>query len=487
MKSTSFRFEAFRGPLTYFAAVLCIVFVSEAVVMYLLAFLVPPDVNVNVNVEAFLDAAMLTLICAPILWGLLIRPLRRAADRVSHRFWRLVNDSGEAIVVIHPDGRLDVVNNAARDLLNIKGRDVSECFVNEFLPSVAEQLAAARNASSNWRSFGGETVVVGPIGEIAIEYTAHSIQDSDYESVTVFIRDISERKRAEEEAQRAHSLQIEAAHLAGKAEIASSVLHNVGNTLTSIGVLTEKLSNDAQASRIAGLQRVTALMDEHQSDLGVFLTLDPKGKQVPTYLQGLAAKLSDEHKTLQSDLNMLLDHVRHAGRIVAAQQSFARSPGIEEATDIESLIDNAVEIAKASMNRHSVQIEKECRFVPLVLIDRHKVIQILVNLLTNAKDAVKNNAADDRLVHISMDITEDDRIRICVRDNGQGIHPKNIARIFTQGFTTKTDGHGFGLHYCANAAVELDGRLTVHSEGVGQGAEFVLDLPLTAVESGVTV
>jgi signal transduction histidine kinase len=70
------------------------------------------------------------------------------------------------------------------------------------------------------------------------------------------------------------------------------------------------------------------------------------------------------------------------------------------------------------------------------------------------------------------------RVRVSVIDNGVGIPAENLTRIFNQGFTTRKDGHGFGLHSGALAARELGGSLHVHSDGAGQGASFTLELPL---------
>jgi two-component system, LuxR family, sensor kinase FixL len=70
------------------------------------------------------------------------------------------------------------------------------------------------------------------------------------------------------------------------------------------------------------------------------------------------------------------------------------------------------------------------------------------------------------------------RLRITVADNGVGVAPESFSRLFTQGFTTKKEGHGFGLHSSALAAEEMGGTLTCVSEGPGRGAAFTLELPL---------
>ncbi len=113
----------------------------------------------------------------------------------------------------------------------------------------------------------------------------------------------------------------------------------------------------------------------------------------------------------------------------------------------------------------------------MVGLDKHRVLQILVNLLNNARDAVKSNSSIEHNVSIfgNLDNTE---LKLAVVDNGVGIEADNLDKIFNFGFTTKEDNHGYGLHTSANAATEMNGSLTVHSNGVGTGAKFTLTIPV---------
>ena len=104
-------------------------------------------------------------------------------------------------------------------------------------------------------------------------------------------------------------------------------------------------------------------------------------------------------------------------------------------------------------------------------------MMILVNLVSNARQALDTTASGERRLHISLARAANDRVHITLRDNGVGIAPELLTRIFQYGFTTRREGHGFGLHSSALAAQELGGSLRVHSEGPGQGATFTLDLP----------
>jgi len=113
-----------------------------------------------------------------------------------------------------------------------------------------------------------------------------------------------------------------------------------------------------------------------------------------------------------------------------------------------------------------------------VVVRKHQVLQILVNLIRNAKTACAAAAAPEKRLTLSTRWEPTTRrIRIEVRDNGVGIPPENLGRICTHGFTTRKDGHGFGLHSGLRIAKELGGSLSVHSGGLGQGASFTLEIP----------
>ena len=115
-------------------------------------------------------------------------------------------------------------------------------------------------------------------------------------------------------------------------------------------------------------------------------------------------------------------------------------------------------------------------------MDRHKLMQILINLFSNACNAVMANEAGTRTIRVALKRTGPAYARIEISDNGIGIEPENLTRIFQHGFTTRAEGHGFGLHSSAIAAAELGGSLRAESEGIGMGAAFIIDLPFRPKE-----
>jgi signal transduction histidine kinase len=138
-----------------------------------------------------------------------------------------------------------------------------------------------------------------------------------------------------------------------------------------------------------------------------------------------------------------------------------------------------VRICDVSLARHHITLIKEFSDVPQMPLDKHRVLQILVNLINNAKQALEASANRSPQIILRLRVVDDGRVRVEVEDNGEGIAQDNLARVFEHGFTTRVDGHGFGLHSCILAAHELGGDLTVRSAGPGSGALFILELPLS--------
>jgi C4-dicarboxylate-specific signal transduction histidine kinase len=150
-----------------------------------------------------------------------------------------------------------------------------------------------------------------------------------------------------------------------------------------------------------------------------------------------------------------------------------------EQVAVPQLIDEALRLHAVSFERLAIRIVRDYADVPLIFVDRHKLLQILINLLSNARHALVDSEQQDKRLSIHVQRSADgEQLLIDVTDNGVGISPENAARLFTQGFTTKKTGHGFGLHISALAAEEMKGRLSCTSPGPEQGATFTLELPV---------
>ncbi len=276
---------------------------------------------------------------------------------------------------------------------------------------------------------------------------------------------------------------LDAARQSGMAEIATNVLHNVGNILNSVNVSAEMVMRQVHNSKSAGLEKATQLMNAHTEDLGHFLSEDAKGKMLPGYLNQLVEALATERRSIVEELRHLSASVDHIKDIVATQQSYAGVANLVEPVQVVDLMEDALRINSGALNRQQVDIRREFERVPEIIADKHRLLLIMVNLISNARFAMTGTSDKIRALTLGIRVLDEALLQISVKDDGEGITPENMARLFTHGFTTRKEGHGFGLHSCALAAVEMKGRLTAHSDGAGQGATFTLEIPLV-IEAG---
>jgi PAS domain S-box-containing protein len=296
--------------------------------------------------------------------------------------------------------------------------------------------------------------------------------------------DVTAQKQAADELDRLNHRLVETSRHAGMAEVATGVLHNVGNVLNSVNVSASLIIDRVQHSRLANLGKLAGMLRAHAGDLGRYLTEDPKGRHVPDYLSVLATHLSDEQRFVLQELEGLRKHIDHIKDIVAMQQNYAKVAGVVETVPPAQLVEDALQLNAGALERHQVKVCREFETVPPVAVEKHKVLQILVNLIRNAKYAMDEARFQDKCLRLRLTAPDPNRVRIEVIDNGMGIPPENLTRIFQHGFTTRKDGHGFGLHNGALTARELGGTLRAHSDGLGTGSTFTLELP---VQRSVTV
>jgi PAS domain S-box-containing protein len=289
-------------------------------------------------------------------------------------------------------------------------------------------------------------------------------------------KDITPIKDAEAKLDQVHKQLLETSRQAGMAEVATSVLHNVGNVLNSVNISSSLIAEKVRDSKVVNLAKVVTLLQAHEKDLGSFFNENPKGKHLPGYVAELAKHLKEEQEDILHEVGSLAENIIHIKEIVTMQQSHAKSSGVRESLKAADLVEDALRMNLGAMSRHNVKVERDFANVPPILTEKHKVLQILVNLIRNAKHACDDSGRDDKQINLQVR-NGDGRVKISVIDNGVGIPVENLTRIFNHGFTTRKDGHGFGLHSSALAAKELGGNLVVFSEGTGRGAAFTLELP----------
>ena len=326
--------------------------------------------------------------------------------------------------------------------------------------SEEEQLAVVNQQARTylWRAAGGSLVLVLLVGLLA--RMSWQLTQS--------------RLRAAE----AQTQLAAAARQAGMAEIATNVLHNVGNVLNSVNISADLVTRKLRTSKALGLGKAVQMMNEHAEDLGDFISHDEKGKLLPSYLNQLVDALAIEQQSMTEELGQLSKSVDHIKEIVAAQQSYAGTSSIAETVQIKELIEDALRMNAGIIAARQITVVRNFAETPLLLLDKHRVLLILVNLIKNASRAMDDKPELAHQIILQSEMHQGDSLVIKVIDNGEGIEPENLTRIFAHGFTTRKDGHGFGLHSCVLAAMEMGGSLEAHSDGPGTGATFTLKLAI---------
>ncbi len=299
--------------------------------------------------------------------------------------------------------------------------------------------------------------------------------------------EIAERERAEKELQQLHTQLMDASRQAGMAEVATGVLHNVGNVLNSVNVSATIVAEKLNLHRLNNLVRTSELMREQNTNLGDFLTRDPKGLLIPGYLADLSKHLVNERHEALAELELLTKNIEHIKEIVSMQQNYARVAGVLEQLAPELLVEDALRMTISSLQRHHIDVIRDYEHgCPQVVVERHKTLQILVNLIRNSKHAMDDASPASKLLTLRIRKNTAGFAVLTIVDNGIGISAQNLTKIFSHGFTTRKDGHGFGLHSAALAAQQMGGRLTAHSDGPGRGASFTLELPLVVKKEEVS-
>ncbi len=290
------------------------------------------------------------------------------------------------------------------------------------------------------------------------------------------LEDITLRKKAEEELANTHRNLLDASRQAGMAEVATGVLHNVGNVLNSVNVSATLVSDLVRHTKASNIEKLSALLGQHKADIAAFMTTDPRGQMIPEYLGTLSSSLAEERRATIAELENLRKNIEHIKEIVAMQQSYARTSGVIETISVPDMIEDTLRINSGSLARHDIDTFRDYQARPVVTTDKHKVMQILINLVRNAKYACDESGRADKRITVRT-TSNGHGVKISIIDNGVGIPAANLTRIFNHGFTTRAHGHGFGLHSGALAAKELGGSLSVESAGADQGATFILEIP----------
>lgn len=277
-----------------------------------------------------------------------------------------------------------------------------------------------------------------------------------------------------QELKKAQSEVHRSAMKAGMTEVATNILHNVGNILNSVNASTNLLNESFFNSKLEILFNVLGLLKENQKNLTDYLSNDSKGKLIPALLDELKEALADENKKNQSELNRLATKIEHIKTIITFQQNYATQPLKKEEFTINSLIEDALTMLGAEFSNTPISISYEKNNQTKLFLTKHKFLHMLINLIRNAKDSLLESPTNNKEIKI---LISQNPMKLTIEDNGVGIAKENFHKIFDHGFTTKKHGHGFGLHSCAQTAKDLDCKISAESDGPGLGARFIITFP----------
>jgi PAS domain S-box-containing protein len=414
---------------------------------------------------------------------------RKRAEAAHERLTAILEATPDIVISADPKGKAFYLNYAARQTFGLTDNsDVSAVKTFDVHPTWAREVISREGLPTALEegSWAGETAIINGDGrEVHVSQVliAHRGLHGDLEFFSTVMRDMTERREAEEALKHSQQKLLETSRLAGMAEVATGVLHNVGNVLNSVNVSAGLVVEKLRRSKAPKLAKAAALLTEHNGHLGEYLTNDPSGQKLPGYLAKLGEFFVTENAELLEEVDQLGRNIEHIKEVVAMQQSYAKVSGVFEDLPPHRLVEDAIAMNIGAFERHGVSLERKFSSAPLIRVDRHKFLQILINLIRNAKYALDEVQRMDKRITISIFAVNERAVHIVVEDNGIGISPENLTRVFNHGFTTREEGHGFGLHSGANAARSMGGSLSVASAGPGQGAAFTLELPIASTSN----
>ena len=413
-----------------------------------------------------------------------LKELQMAAENLRHENELILNSVGEGIVRVNVEGKITFANPRAIAMAGCSeaefvGKDLHDAMGHlEFggnrcagqscnLTNVCRDGVLRRADNEGFARKDGEA--------FPVEYTAAPIRElyAIVGAVIVF-KDITKRKKLESE-------YLDAAHQAGMAEIATGVIHNVGNILNSVNVSAEHIQKVARNSKVGFFKKANGLLQDNRAGWGAFLTSDPKGSKLPEYYSGLADQFTADFAALQAESEQLLKKIELIKHVVDVQQSYARGGDFIEPTSLQEAIESVLVIQQQAFVRHDIKVVKNLRSGAPVLAQKTKLIHVLLNLIKNATEAMVGGATGERRLTIETVNGDHGEVTIRIADTGSGVSAANLGKIFTHGFTTKQGGHGFGLHYCANALTEMGATISAESDGPGKGAAFIVRFTSRAV------
>ncbi len=285
-------------------------------------------------------------------------------------------------------------------------------------------------------------------------------------------RDVTDLKNAQEEIK---EREVQLAHESGKAEIVSDILHNIGNVLNSVTVAVLEINRSLEESKISSLVKLVNLVNEHQHDLPSYIESDEKGKVIPVLLNKISNKLIEEQIFIANEVIQLEKRLEVIIHILELQRGVSKNSLFIKSESVNEMLDVAIDILHSKLENRNILVLKNVDFALKINCIRSKIIHVFVNFLKNSIESFDECNTSDFIIEVEGYETEN-KIVVRFKDNGIGINSDDLNKIFNHGFTTKQSGYGFGLHSCANAIQEINGKIFATSEGQNKGCIITIEL-----------
>lgn len=467
-------------------ALMSYIFISYAVWRWASANLVKPIMQLNTctfdkseNAERFhLDNGPREIIDLGKSFGDFTAQINRQKDLATEAMERvsvLMDTAPMAIITTDVSGKIRSVNRKFSDVFNYTTDQMHDKSLNILINDINLDLVK----NNEVLSFESEGIKSNK-EKIPIELFISVSEIQNKLRYILVIKDISQQKEQEKEVRKLNQRLVDASRQAGISEIAASILHNIGNVLNSVNTSVNLLTESIQKSRMTGLEKAVGLIEQNRDGLANFFASE-KGSQLCNYLSVLSEQLVEEKTHNQTEIEDLSKNIKHIEMIIQSQQQHAHHTGVIEEVDIQDLVQDCINMNISSIENYSIEIKEHYEGQTTLFADRHKLVQIIVNLVRNAKDALVEANIDNPEITIST-LNTNNKLEIYITDNGVGMSEETVKKLFSFGFTTKKDGHGYGLHSCSLEAKNMQGLLRAESPGLGQGASFIIELPLDQKE-----
>jgi len=392
----------------------------------------------------------------------------------------VLRSMADSLLVIDANLTIGSVNPSLLELLGYRedeliGQSPGLIFGEEFAQgSIIENLLLQGSVSGIESSFLTRDSRLIPI---SVSGSMMQDEQGQFQGLVCVAQDITERKHMEEEKLQLHEQLLDTSRQLGMAEVASDVLHNVGNVLNSINVSIGVIADLLKSSMVGDVGRISQLFEKHREDLGTYFATNPKGKLIPAYLEKLSGQLLEEQRVTIAEIGRLRENAQHAQQCVAAQQDIAKIRGITEPISVVELVEEALAANQELLETSQIEVSREFHEIPQLIVDKHQVLEVMVDVIRNACQAMASVPTKELVVRAKLIPGPPDSVCLEVQDSGVGIVSGDLIKIFGQGYSAKNGGRGMSLHSGALMAKNIGGALRAHSEGVGHGATFSLDLP----------